>query len=169
MSLLKSVTEEQFRNLVKKSYSIGTVISGVGLNPSGTNYKSFRTLSKRWNVDFSHFTGQAHLKGRNHSWTKPRPLAEVMVENSSYGSHKLRLRLIKAGIFEHRCVTCNQTEWLEKPIPLELDHINGDNTDNRIENLRCLCPNCHTLTDTYRGKNIGRVKGTGIPIPLKTE
>lgn len=54
----------------------------------------------------------------------------------------------------HKCESCNLEEWLGNKIPLELDHINGVNNDNRIENLRILCPNCHALTPTYRGKNI---------------
>ena len=59
---------------------------------------------------------------------------------------------------EYKCECCNNTEWNGKPIPLELHHINGDNTDNRIENLQILCPNCHAQTEHYRGKNInGRV------------
>ena len=61
---------------------------------------------------------------------------------------------IKSGIFKHKCYKCNLYEWQSKPIPIELEHINGDHFDNRIENLTILCPNCHALTPTYRGKNI---------------
>lgn len=58
--------------------------------------------------------------------------------------------------FEHKCDNCGRIEWLEKPIPLELDHINGDKHNHRKENLRLLCPNCHAQTDTYCGKNKGK-------------
>lgn len=64
-------------------------------------------------------------------------------------------RLLKEGYKEHKCERCNNIEWINNPILLELHHINGINTDNRIENLQMLCPNCHAQTDNYRGKNIG--------------
>jgi 5-methylcytosine-specific restriction endonuclease McrA len=58
--------------------------------------------------------------------------------------------LINEGIKEHKCELCGITEWNGKPAPIELDHINGKHTDNRIENLRILCPNCHAQTPTWR-------------------
>lgn len=70
-----------------------------------------------------------------------------------YQSNKLRIRLLEEKVFEHKCYSCNLTEWLNKPIPLELEHINGKSSDHRLENLTLLCPNCHSFTDTYRGKN----------------
>jgi len=90
--------------------------------------------------------------------SNPIPLSEILVKDSIYQSNKLRKRLIKAGLKSHQCETCGLVEWLGSPIPLELDHINGDKHDNRLPNLRIICPNCHALTDTYRGKNIGRYK-----------
>ena len=57
---------------------------------------------------------------------------------------------------EHKCESCGISEWLGKPLSLELDYINGDRYDNRLQNLRILCPNCHAQTDTYRGKNKGK-------------
>lgn len=86
------------------------------------------------------------------------PLSEILIKDSIYQSNKLRKRLINAGLKNHQCETCGLVEWLGSPIPLELDHINGDKHDNRLSNLRVICPNCHALTDTYRGKNIGRYK-----------
>lgn len=85
-----------------------------------------------------------------------QPLSEILVENSNFvNSNNLRKRLIKEGVKEYRCECCKLTEWLGKPIALELHHINGVKSDLRIENLMILCPNCHAITDNYRGKNIG--------------
>jgi 5-methylcytosine-specific restriction endonuclease McrA len=88
----------------------------------------------------------------------------------------LRIRLIRDEIFKRECSCCHGTQWLGKLIPLELDHINGCNKDNRLENLRLLCPNCHTLTTTYRGRNKtnprrnsvenrGQKTASAIPVP----
>lgn len=83
------------------------------------------------------------------------PLADVLVNDSTYNNmSKLRLRLQRELGWEHRCVVCNNTEWNGRAIPIQIDHINGDHYDNRIENLRFLCPNCHAQTDTYCGKNM---------------
>ena len=79
--------------------------------------------------------------------------SEYLVENSVVQSFKLKGRLIAEGLKEHKCECCGITEWNGKPAPIELDHINGNHHDNRLENLRILCPNCHAQTDTYRGKN----------------
>lgn len=75
------------------------------------------------------------------------------MEDSTFkSSYKLKLRLLKENIKEHKCEKCNNIIWLDYKIPLELHHINGDTHDNRIENLQLLCPNCHALTENYRGK-----------------
>lgn len=68
-------------------------------------------------------------------------------------SHALKLRLIEEGILESKCSICGLSEWNGKEIPIELDHINGVHSDNRLINLRILCPNCHAQTDTYCAKN----------------
>jgi hypothetical protein len=106
-------------------------------------------------VDTSHFLGQRANTGRKFPG-RAKPLAEILVVGGSYSTHTLRRRLIEEGVLEPECSCCRLRTWNERPIPLELDHINGDRSDNRLENLRLLCPNCHAQTDTYRGRNIGR-------------
>lgn len=78
-----------------------------------------------------------------------------MVENSTYSNMtKFKSRLIKANLIEYKC--CGITEWNGKPLTLQLHHINGNNRDNRLENLTFLCPNCHSQTDNFSGKNAGK-------------
>ena len=80
----------------------------------------------------------------------------LLIENSGWTSHNIRNRILSEGIKEHKCECCGLTEWLGHPIPLELHHLNGIHTDNRLENLQVLCPNCHARTDSYRGKNCSK-------------
>ena len=75
-------------------------------------------------------------------------------KHPQYQTNKLRIRLIKEGIKEHECESCGIREWMNNPISLELDHIDGNKTNHSLDNLRILCPNCHSQTSTYRGKNI---------------
>jgi Zn finger protein HypA/HybF involved in hydrogenase expression len=80
-------------------------------------------------------------------------LEDVLVENSSYGSYKLKQKLLSKNILENKCSICdNSGEWCGKELSLQLDHINGINNDNRLENIRLLCPNCHSQTETFSGK-----------------
>lgn len=87
-----------------------------------------------------------------------RKLEDILVKGSDYQSNKLRKRLLKEGIFLRICSKCMGTNWNGKEIPLELNHVNGDNSDHRLENLELLCPNCHAQTDNYRGKNWGNAR-----------
>jgi RNase P subunit RPR2 len=78
--------------------------------------------------------------------------AEDYVKNSYVSSHKLKLKLIRDGLKEYKCESCDLVEWNGKPIPLELDHIDGNHYNNDFTNLRIICPNCHALTETNSGK-----------------
>ena len=150
------VTDKEFIEIVRNSLSIAEVIRKCNGVPAGGNYRSIKKRIAQLNLDTSHFTGQGWNVGeRFKSPVKAKPLVEILTENSFYQSYKLAKRLLKEGIKERKCECCGSTTWLDKDIPLELHHINGDNTDNRLENLQLLCPNCHAMTDNYRGKNKG--------------
>jgi RNA polymerase subunit RPABC4/transcription elongation factor Spt4 len=106
-------------------------------------------------LDTTHIIRWASLKGREQ---KEYSLDELLIENSTYSgnSGRLKKRLFEAGLLIEKCAICNlEPHWCGKKLTLQLDHINGNNKDNRIENLRILCPNCHTQTETY---NKGAVK-----------
>lgn len=84
------------------------------------------------------------------------PLEEILVENSKFSNRgQIKRKLFEAGMMENVCSSCGLgPEWNGKPITLQLDHINGVGDDHRIENLRILCPNCHTQTDSFAGRNL---------------
>ena len=146
-------TEEEFVIAVKTSTSIRQVLNKLGLKEAGGNYSITKTRIKNLGLDTSHFKGQAWNKGKTLGPRKPVEELLVIDRKHPYQSFKLKNRLLQEGIKIHQCDCCGITEWQGKPAPLELDHINGINYDNRLENLRLLCPNCHAQTDTYRGRN----------------
>lgn len=149
----RKYTDEELTIAVQESRSWSQVLKRIGLKAGGGSYDHVKLIAERLELDSSHFTGKGWNVGMVFRPGKHYSLDEILVENSTYGSHKLRLRLIKEGVFEAKCSKCCGTVWQGEPIPLELDHINGVNDDHRIDNLRLLCPNCHAQTSTYCGKN----------------
>lgn len=145
-----SYTEQEFRQAVKESRSIRQTLQKLGVKPAGGNYRVFRKFAKKYNVDTSHFTGQAHNRGKRYINT---PTEKYLSNEVSVQSYRLKNRLLKEGILKHVCSRCNNTVWNKQPIPLELDHIDGNHQNNQLPNLRLLCPNCHAQTSNYRGKN----------------
>lgn len=154
---LYKYTVEQLQEAVGSSTSLRQVLIKLKVKPAGGNYSTLKKAIKYFNLDTSHFTGQASNKGKK--FGPVRPISDYLTNRVPIQSHKLRLRLIKEKIFEAKCSRCGKDSWLQNPIPLELDHINGIHEDNRLDNLRLLCPNCHALTPNYRGKNIGLSSG----------
>jgi hypothetical protein len=107
-------------------------------------------------LDISHFTGQRWNKGC--TFSPKRDIQDYLTNKQPIQSNKLKKRLIKENFFDEICSSCLLEVWMGQPIPLELDHINGNHDDNQLINLRLLCPNCHAQTDNYRGKNIARTQ-----------
>jgi hypothetical protein len=147
-------TEEQIKDAVQQSLSIASVCRVLGIRPCGGNYKTLHHKIKKWSIDTSHFTGQGWNVGLKFNPHPKQPLNEILVQNSSYlTGTKLKKRLINEGLKKNVCEVCDLDSWMDKPIILELNHINGNNLDHRLENLQILCPNCHSQTSTHRGKN----------------
>jgi HNH endonuclease len=146
-------TDEQLRCAVAENCSVRSVIRALGLRPCGGNYATIHRRIAELRLPTTHWLGQAHLRGKSHSYRPRRSLQDVLREGTRYQSFRLKKRLIEAGLMDAVCAGCGLTEWLGRPIPLELDHVDGNTENNRLENLRLICPNCHAFTPTYRGRN----------------
>lgn len=146
--------ENDLRKAVLESTSVRQVIQKLGLVEAGGNYVQIKKYIALFKIDQQHFTGAGWSKGKKFGFSPRQTLESILTVNNDYQSHKLKNRLFREGIKVPRCELCG---WAKKAVdgrlPLELDHINGDRRDNRLENLRILCPNCHSLQSTHRGKN----------------
>jgi len=156
---LHKYTESELINAVSISTSMRQTLVNLNVAPFGGNYDVLRKAIKRFNLDTSHFKGQA-WKGIK--LPAKKALSEYLTQGSNISSYKLKNRLLRGQVIELKCSNCGNTTWLNQSIPLELDHINGDNKDNRLSNLRLLCPNCHALTPTYRSKTVKKLS-SGLP------
>jgi len=152
---MRSFTDEQLKEAVANSQSIRQVLLKLGLSPKGGgSYREIHKLLKTLRIDTSHFNGQGWAKGK----TSPakRKISDYLSNTQTISSHKLRVRLIEEGLLSPECQFCKLTQWMDCPIPLELDHIDGNHYNNELSNLRLLCPNCHAQTPTHAGKNKGK-------------
>lgn len=149
----KAITKEEYIKAANNSYSIAGMLKFLGLKPCGGNYKTLHRAIEEYDIDISHFTGQGWNVGLIFKPKEARKLEEILTEHSYYPTWKLKNRLFKQGLKEEKCECCGLTEWRGDKISFELHHKNGVTTDNRLENLEILCPNCHAQTDNYRGRN----------------
>ena len=154
--VIAGVDDEVFALAVEESLSLRGVCRLLRVSPSGRMTRAVQERILAGDLDASHFETATESPERFR--VRNRTLNDLLRAGVRCSTTRLRLRLIREGVKEHRCERCWRSEWGGEPIPLELDHRNGDRWDNRLENLRLLCPNCHALTPTYRGRNIGRAR-----------
>jgi Zn finger protein HypA/HybF involved in hydrogenase expression len=159
-SCIWDISDKDFIKIVKESIFYSEVAIKVGYKNGSTNTVIKKRINKL-ELDVSHFKKGHHVTNKSF---KKTPLKDICVKNSTYSRGWLKERLFKELKWEHKCNYCSNKEWKHimtdkiEPIPLQLDHINGDNKDHRLENLRLLCPTCHANTDTYAGRNVKHIK-----------
>jgi hypothetical protein len=141
-------TDAEFVDAVAASDGVSDLSRRLGYTPNGGVHRMMRAHIGRLGLDTAHFVG-ARWPTTRPELIRKRPLAEILVRGSTYATSTLRRRLIKEGLRPAHCEECGLSEWRGAALPLHLDHINGDHTDNRLENLRILCPNCHSTTETW--------------------
>ena len=146
MAIIDNFSEEELRQIVLNSTSMKQVIDKLGYSThSGSNSSTVKARLKKYNIDISHFTT---IKGIE------RNEENVFIENSTASQATLRRWYKKGNYTEYKCSICGQEPiWQGKDLTLILDHINGHNHDDRLENLRWVCPNCNQQLDTTCGKN----------------
>jgi hypothetical protein len=155
---IHDIPDDTFRIYVAESKTWTELALKCGYNNTG-NKTVIKKRTEHMNIDVAHLP-------HGHNWASGEPkkmlkykMEDILIEKSTYTNmSSLKKRLRKELNWEDKCHSCQLTTWLDKPIPLELEHKNGIHNDNRIENLAFLCPNCHALTDTYKGKNIKTYK-----------
>ena len=154
-SIVWSISRDELVELVKNSDSVYKILLHFGLKSKGHNYRTLRKRLDEENIDYSHIKrGLDANKGKNFNHKEKIPLSEILVENSTYNRGNLKQRLLELNMIEHKCKICGQTsQWNNQNLVMVLDHINGISNDNRLENLRMLCPNCNSQQSTFAGRN----------------
>jgi len=145
MNNYRSYTDSDIIFHAAEVKSLSGLLKALGLKVAGGNYDNMRRNLQRLGVDTSHWTGQA--------WNKDKQLKDW--------SDYTRARQVKKNLFnikDQKCEVCGLSEWRGQKITLELHHIDGDRTNNTLENFQILCPNCHSITDNYRNKGNGEVQ-----------
>lgn len=148
----KALLEEN----IKDCYSFAELCRRLGLKPEGSNPRTLRSKLNEFGVDYSHFTGQRWNKNTDNSIYQKRYIPKLC-EHSSLSSSNVKNLVYRLKLKENKCEKCGISEWQGNSINCELHHINGNPTDNRIENLQILCPNCHSQTDNFRSRNRSKV------------
>lgn len=152
----RGYTKEEFIKAWEQSVTRAEVLVTLKIWGYGGNYETLNRTARILNLSDEHFQLKS-VQTENARKTMVKrtiPLGKILVENSFYNNTSaLRKRLIAEGLKEEKCEICSLSEWMGGKIPLDLDHVNGIKHDNRIENLRVICKNCHGQTPTYGSKN----------------
>lgn len=141
---------DKLKPLIENSNSKAEILEKMGLSLKAGNYRTLKRYFEKYGIDNDLYKGNTKRNANRQKYND----TEVFCENSQYNSAHLKNRILKSNLLEYKCVDCgNKGVWNNKKLILQIDHINGVSTDNRINNLRFMCPNCHSQTETFsKGK-----------------
>ncbi|MPY62009.1 HNH endonuclease signature motif containing protein [Streptomyces spongiae] len=156
-------TREILEPVVAQATSLNEVLRRLGLDSVGGHHTHISRRIKAYGIDTSHFTRVVRTERQRYNQRR-RTAEEILIEDTSVHATRIPSTRLKRAMrelgLEELCALCRmQPVWLGEPLPLEVDHVDGNWRNNRLENLRLLCPNCHSTTDSYRGRNKGRARG----------
>lgn len=149
------LSDNEFIELINNSSSSADVLKALDYSINGNSwaYKVIAERMDKLNVSFGKYPEKFNKLSLN----------KILVKDSGYNRTKLKDRLIREGLKEYKCECCGISSWLNKPVNLQLHHLNGIHNDNRLENLQLLCPNCFSQTDNFG------IKGKGLAIKRKCD
>jgi len=156
----RNYTNKDIAKAIKANLSWRSTSLKLGLKGSGSSIKNLKKIAIENDFDFSHFKGQKiHLGTISKNYV---PAKNFLKKGTNISSANLKDKLFREELLENICSVCGQLPvWNGKPLVLELDHIDGDTTNNELSNLRILCCHCHSQTITYKGRNVKKkIKGT---------
>jgi Zn finger protein HypA/HybF involved in hydrogenase expression len=158
-----TMSKEDLLELLENSESVSDILRKCGVRFCGGNHQTLYTVLEERGINADYYKlkyGIIHSKKTSEQGRRKKlPLELALVENSSYSRKDLKRRLIEDKILENKCQKCKLgNEWGGEPLSLQMDHINGVYNDNRLENLRLLCPNCHSQTEDFAGRSLRVIK-----------
>ena len=148
----RKYTKENLQEIANKCFSFRQMILELNLKETGGNYSNIQKRCKEFGVNTNHFFGPAWNKLGQPMFNLKNgtPIESFFIKGEKkISSSKVKNRVLNNGLKEYKCEICGLTEWLGRRLVIELHHINGDPTDNRLQNLQMLCPNCHSQTHNY--------------------
>ena len=142
--------KNNIEKVIKEAHSYSEALKLLKIPVQGNNINTLKNKLKEFNLKLEIDYSKTYS---NRNKNREVNIEEYLNNSKAISSTKLKLKLLALKIKENKCECCGISEWMGKPIVCELHHINGDPTDNRIENLQILCPNCHSLTENFRSRN----------------